>query len=512
MLAVSAATLALAVCGCETIEKRKANEACVGDKDCASNICHRAVCGAEHRRGLTSPCAGHGECKSYFCSLGMCLRGNGATGSACLSDDECSSVNCQQGACSPGVGKPGGGRCEVSDECSSKVCHQRVCLAESPGEQSACCTGGWGCKSLVCRAGRCAPGAMKAGAACIYHQQCATAYCKLGNCAASPCPVKPDAGAVDAGIVDLAPSDQSALDLTPDAAVPDAPLPDAPVPDLATPDLSSPDMNPLKATGKGCAKGTECQSGVCQPVSLSFKATRSSTSTFNVALSALPGVKTQGVLISNATGPVPVWSPAYFPGAYASMGSPNAGAAPYVMSSTAQGGLSSLASPGATGLRFDMAGLSLVKSPTVDLRTKGKIKLTDPLLKATNNLIYFHSDLTAKNASGHRSEKRTYKTGTFRFLSAAGKVLAKGTFEYVNIISDYDSFVHQGWGQLTVSPGSTLYTELVAAFGKATLSMKVGSLQAPVWEDSPTGTSLAQMYAVYNATMVLSGLMAGICK
>ena len=167
---------------------------------------------------------------------------------------------------------------------------------------------------------------------------------------------------------------------------------------------------------------------------------------------------------------------------------------------------------GATELRFDMAGLSLVKSPTVDLRSKGKIKFTDPLLQATNNLIYFHSELTAKNASGHRSEKRTYKAGTFRFLDATGKVLATGTFDHVNVITDYDTYVHHGWGQLTVAPGSALYTELVAAFGKATMLMKVGSLQAPVWMDNPTGTISSQMYAVYNATMTLTGIAPGICK
>jgi len=311
----------------------------------------------------------------------------------------------------------------------------------------------------------------------------------------------------------MPPLDTAVPDLpVPDLPVPDQPVPDLPVPDLPVPDLPVPDQNTLKPAGKGCAKGSECQSGVCNPVKLVFSGKRKQSTPFNVPLSKVKTLGTQGVVGSNGTGPIPVWPGTGAIGAYLKMDSPNIGASPWSMSSKSHGGLSSLSSLAQSGLRFDFSGLSLVTKPLSDLRTKGKILFSDPQLQATTNLIYFHSERTSNNSKGHRSEKRTYHTGSFKILSAAGATLAQGAITYVNFIIDYDNLKHFGWGRMTVSAGSALYTELMAAFGKAELVLGVGSLDLPVYWDNPNGTPLSGMFAVYNMDMAVKALGEGICK
>ncbi len=96
-------------------------------------------------------------------------------------------------------------------------------------------------------------------------------------------------------------------------------------------------------------------------------------------------------------------------------------------------------------------------------------------------------------------------------LKASGIGCAKGS-ECQSGVCQPASITFRGQRKSNSSFGSALYTELMAAFGQATLAAGIGTLQSPVWNDEPKGSPQSQMYAVYNVDMVLKGLGSGICK
>ena len=427
------------------------------------------------------------------------------------------------GSCSDGkraVNAP----CETNTDCASEICHAGICASKNPLGKGKPCKGDGECRSFRCQAGVCQEGNRQTSDICRHPDECVSNLCVQGTCGRPP-----DGGGdaeVDAGVdlhqvpdilaADQPSPDQAAADLSvPDILAADQPSPDQaaadlPVPDKALPDLPVPDTATLKPAGAGCSKANECLSGVCNAVLMKFEGWRNKKTPYNIALSKIASVKTQGALCYNM-------NPAIIPpfpglgslGSYMTLGSPNAGGPPHVMSSKSHSGLKSLSAHAQAGLRFDLKGLSLVTSPILDLRSKGPLSFSDPALKATNNLIYFFSQRKTHRKTGHRSEKRTYKGGTFRILSAASAVLASGTFQYINAILDYDNPQNFGWGSVTVSPGSVLYTELMAAYGNAVMALDVDALQSPIFQDNLMGTS--PTYTVFNISVMVKSLGYGIC-
>jgi hypothetical protein len=223
---------------------------------------------------------------------------------------------------------------------------------------------------------------------------------------------------------------------------------------------------------------------------------------FNVSQDALQtpgGIVTMGVKAYDATGPT---EPFMQSKAYRLVSSPKPGTPPYIAKGISHTGFKSLTGIEPSRIEFDFSGAGLVETSIQNITGEGPIPLSDPRLKATNNLVYFRN----ADASGHRSEKRTYVGGTFRLWNNSNYTLiAEGTIDYINIIIDYDGGPHSSWGEVTVTgpPGSLFQYELIDLFNTSKLTLKFTSLQSPVSSDAPLGTTIDNMYAVFNVDLTI---------
>jgi len=97
-----ALVLGLVIWGCSDEEagKKKVNEDCQGNADCADHICYSGICVGANPGGDGARCSGAGECRSLLCVGGICKAGVQPDGAACLFDEECAGRICVGGKCS----------------------------------------------------------------------------------------------------------------------------------------------------------------------------------------------------------------------------------------------------------------------------------------------------------------------------------------------------------------------------------------------------------------------------
>jgi len=93
MAVVRASVLSLLICiiGCSDAEKKKVNDQCGSNTDCASDVCYLGICASKDPQDNGQPCEGNGNCSSFSCVNGTCIPGTGAVGTTCRMDEECSS-------------------------------------------------------------------------------------------------------------------------------------------------------------------------------------------------------------------------------------------------------------------------------------------------------------------------------------------------------------------------------------------------------------------------------------
>lgn len=84
-------------------DKRKVNDPCSNNTDCADNICHAGICCSSSPLTSGATCSGAGECRSLSCTTGKCADGQ-STG-ACLYNEECAAKVCANSQC--GAANPG---------------------------------------------------------------------------------------------------------------------------------------------------------------------------------------------------------------------------------------------------------------------------------------------------------------------------------------------------------------------------------------------------------------------
>ena len=175
--------LSLIVClaACSDEDKKKVNEQCAGNTDCASDICYLGICASTDPQDNGQPCAGNGNCRSYSCVNTVCIPGTGAADTTCRFNEECSSTVCTGGKCGPDMRMDGG-------------------PPDSGPDLTAPDRG-------------------------------------------SPDGPSPDLAQADAPVPD-APATQLDICPCPDVTAPDLPVPDFPAPDMPVPDMMMPDQLP----------------------------------------------------------------------------------------------------------------------------------------------------------------------------------------------------------------------------------------------------------------------------
>ncbi len=116
-------SLALLSLGCGSGDKKKVNDPCANNTDCADNICHSGICVSSSALSNGSTCGGKGECKSLNCVSGSCAPGTVAAGGSCLFAEECAqgadAVPCTNGKCG-GASPDGGSRVDSGAACGAQ--------------------------------------------------------------------------------------------------------------------------------------------------------------------------------------------------------------------------------------------------------------------------------------------------------------------------------------------------------------------------------------------------------
>ncbi len=194
LLVISALALG---CG-QDDKKKKVNQQCKANTDCADDICHRGICASPYPVDNGQPCAGNGNCKSMTCKGNICMGGKSPTGFACLNKEECESMVCKEGFCALASGKLDSGAPDagVPDVGVADLAAPDAAVADAASPDSA-----------------------------------------------SPDAVTPDQAQPDASVPDQAIPDKTVPDqLVPDQVVPDQVVPDQAVPDQALPDQVVPDL------------------------------------------------------------------------------------------------------------------------------------------------------------------------------------------------------------------------------------------------------------------------------
>jgi hypothetical protein len=147
LLIVLVATLA----ACSDGDKKKTNDPCANNTDCADNICHSGICVSSSALSNGSKCGGNGECKSLSCEGGACGFGKAKVGGSCLFDEECNAsgellVKCTGGKCGGASIRTDAGLIRIDGGHGTPDGGATVTCTDPPQVEVATCTYTWtGC-------------------------------------------------------------------------------------------------------------------------------------------------------------------------------------------------------------------------------------------------------------------------------------------------------------------------------------------------------------------------------
>ena len=84
---------------CSDDDKKRVGDTCLGNEDCADEICHQGICWSANPQSNGASCDMRAVCKSGVCANAICVQGSQVGGTSCLYNEMCASSKCQAGTC-----------------------------------------------------------------------------------------------------------------------------------------------------------------------------------------------------------------------------------------------------------------------------------------------------------------------------------------------------------------------------------------------------------------------------